>query len=217
MCLEEVVGGLEVGEPVRNGVTEKKRACFSPSTTGLRSYLSCCSTSINLSSHTGKMWTIILPRGELPGWNKSVNHSVTSDSSQPHGLPHQAPLSMHSYRQEYWSAQPFPSPGHLPNPEIESRSPALQADSLPSEPWEKPKDRWYLKGGMQQAWCEMSYLNDTHEPTSLTPSLEATPLDQALLPPLLNYVILAELYTSLCLFLRNWRPGSVPKSQKYED
>ena len=134
MCLEEVVGGLEGGEPVRNGVMEKKRACFSPSTTGLRSYLSCCSTSINLSSHTGKMWTIILPRGELPGWNKSVNHSVTSDSSQRHGLPHQAPLSMHSYRQEYWSAQPFPSPGHLPNPEIESRSPALQADSLPSEP-----------------------------------------------------------------------------------
>ena len=33
-------------------------------------------------------------------------------------------------RQEYWSGLPFPSPGNLPNPGIEPRSPALQADSL---------------------------------------------------------------------------------------
>ena len=37
-----------------------------------------------------------------------------------------------------WSGQPFPSPGDLPNPGIESRSPALQADSLPAEPQGKP-------------------------------------------------------------------------------
>ena len=37
-------------------------------------------------------------------------------------------------RQEYWSALPFPSPGDLPDPGIEHWSPALQADSLPSEP-----------------------------------------------------------------------------------
>ena len=36
-------------------------------------------------------------------------------------------------RQEYWSGLPFPSPGDLPNPGIEPGSPALQADSLPSE------------------------------------------------------------------------------------
>ena len=36
-------------------------------------------------------------------------------------------------RQEYWSALPFPSPGDLPGPGIEPRSPALQADALPSE------------------------------------------------------------------------------------
>ena len=35
--------------------------------------------------------------------------------------------------QEYWSGRPFPFPGNLPDPEIEPRSPALQADSLPSE------------------------------------------------------------------------------------
>ena len=41
-------------------------------------------------------------------------------------------------RQEYWSGLPFSSPGNLPNPGIEPRSPALQADALPSEPSEKP-------------------------------------------------------------------------------
>ena len=35
---------------------------------------------------------------------------------------------------EHWSGYPFPSPGDLPNPGIEPRSPALQADSLPAEP-----------------------------------------------------------------------------------
>ena len=45
----------------------------------------------------------------------------------------QAPLSMGFSRQKYWSGLPFPSPGNLPNPGIKPRSPALQADSLPSE------------------------------------------------------------------------------------
>ena len=42
-------------------------------------------------------------------------------------------------RPEYWSGQPFPSPGYLPNPGIELRSPTWQADSLPAEPPGKPK------------------------------------------------------------------------------
>ena len=46
---------------------------------------------------------------------------------------HQAPLSMRFSRQENWSGLPFPSPGDLQDPGIESRSPALQADSLPTE------------------------------------------------------------------------------------
>ena len=46
----------------------------------------------------------------------------------------QALLSMEFSRREYRSGQSFPSPGDLPNPGIESRSPALQADSLLSEP-----------------------------------------------------------------------------------
>ena len=51
----------------------------------------------------------------------------------------QAPLSMEFSRQEYWSVLPFPSPGDLPNPGFEPRSPVLQADSLPSQlPLGKP-------------------------------------------------------------------------------
>ena len=46
----------------------------------------------------------------------------------------QAPLSMELSRQEYWSGYPFLSPGDLPDPETEPRSPALQVDSLLSEP-----------------------------------------------------------------------------------
>ena len=51
----------------------------------------------------------------------------------PWSVARQAPLSMGSSGQEHWSGLPFPSPGDLPNPGIEPWSPALQADSLPSE------------------------------------------------------------------------------------
>ena len=46
----------------------------------------------------------------------------------------QAPLTMGSSRQEHWRGLPCPSPGDLPDPGIEPGSPALQAESLPSEP-----------------------------------------------------------------------------------
>ena len=49
-------------------------------------------------------------------------------------LPCQALLFMVFSRHEYWSRSPFCSPGNIPNPEMEPRSPAWQADSLPSEP-----------------------------------------------------------------------------------
>ena len=48
--------------------------------------------------------------------------------------------SMEFSRPEYWSGYPFPSPGDLPDPMIEPRSPALQADSLPAEPQWKPEN-----------------------------------------------------------------------------
>ena len=52
----------------------------------------------------------------------------------PWTVARQAPLSMRFSRQEHWSSLPFPSPRDHPKP----RSPALQADSLPSEPQGKP-------------------------------------------------------------------------------
>ena len=62
----------------------------------------------------------------------------------PWTVARQAPLSTGSSRQEYWSGWPFLSPGDLPDPRnlpdpgIKPRSPALLADSLPSETSGKP-------------------------------------------------------------------------------
>ena len=69
-----------------------------------------------------------------------LSHLVVSDSCDPWTVAHQAPLFMGVSRQEYWSGLPFPSPGDLHDPGIKSGSPALQVDSLPSEPLRKPPD-----------------------------------------------------------------------------
>ena len=50
----------------------------------------------------------------------------------------QASLSMGFPREEYWRGLPFPFPGDLPDPGVEPKSPALQADSLPTELLGKP-------------------------------------------------------------------------------
>ena len=52
----------------------------------------------------------------------------------PVDLALQAPQPMRLTRQEYCSGLPFPSPGDLPDPGLRPASPALQADSLLSEP-----------------------------------------------------------------------------------
>ena len=57
-----------------------------------------------------------------------------SDFLQLMTVAHQAPLSAEFSRQEYWSGLQFPPPGDLPNSGTEPRFPALQVDSLPSEP-----------------------------------------------------------------------------------
>ena len=69
----------------------------------------------------------------------------------PWSIAHQAPLSMGFSREKYWNGLPFPSPGDLPDPGIEPRSPALKADSFPSEPpgnpilcWVLPKNNYSL-------------------------------------------------------------------------
>ena len=63
-----------------------------------------------------------------------LSRSVVSDSAAPWTVACQVPISMGFSRQEYWSGLPLPPPGDLPDPGTESRSPSLQADSLPSEP-----------------------------------------------------------------------------------
>ena len=56
----------------------------------------------------------------------------------PWTVAHQAPLLMGLSRQECRRGLPFPSLGNLPNIGIELVFPALQVDSLPSEPPRKP-------------------------------------------------------------------------------
>ena len=65
--------------------------------------------------------------------SERVSSSVVSDSLQPHGL------------------LTFSSPGDLPNPGIEPGSPALQADSLPSEPPGKPQSKHMTVSGDEES------------------------------------------------------------------
>ena len=58
-------------------------------------------------------------------------------------VAYQPPSSMGFSTQEYWSGLPFPSPGDLPDPGIEPKSPTLRADALTCEP--PGKSKWYQK------------------------------------------------------------------------
>ena len=91
------------------------------------------------------MWLVTLSRVQL---------------CDPMDCSPQAPLSMDFSQQEYWSGLPFPSPGVLPNPGIEPRSPPLQTESLPSKPLGKPPGGFILK----LAWLRGvgSWASDLH-------------------------------------------------------
>ena len=71
----------------------------------------------------------------------------------PWTVARQAPLSMGLSWQEYWSGLPFPSPGDLPNPGIETTFPALAGRFFTTVPPGKPK-RNTLKAGY--CYCELS-------------------------------------------------------------
>ena len=87
------------------------------------------------------------PQGHPSTANRCTRHRSQQGPKQSEGLAlrpqrlYQAPLSIGFSRPEDWSALPlpFPSLGDLPNTGIEPRSPALQADSLPSERPGEPK------------------------------------------------------------------------------
>ena len=74
--------------------------------------------------------------------SENVNHSVVSDSMQPidYSLPGSFVYGILQARILEWVA--FPSPG------IEPWSLASQADSLPSEPPEKPHARKFINHKM---------------------------------------------------------------------
>ena len=79
----------------------------------------------------------------IPSQGSNVLHAAgvcvcqSSDRVRPFVTPwtaaHQAPLSMEFSKQEYWSGEPFSSPGNLLHLGIKPVSPARQVDSLPSE------------------------------------------------------------------------------------
>ena len=100
---------------------------------------------------------------------ESESHSVTSDSLWLHGLQ-----SMEFSRPEYWSEQPFPSLEDLPNPGIEPRSPALQADSLPVEPQRSPRTlEWVAypfssRSSQPRNWTGVSCIAGNSLPTELS-------------------------------------------------
>ena len=83
-----------------------------------------------------------------------------------------APLPMEFSRQEYWTGLPLATPRDLPNPEIQPMSPALQADSLPSEPSGKPDTRILVfhitetRHKMQKILYKRQGWNDSKELTS---------------------------------------------------
>ena len=94
------------------------------------------------------------------GRSESESHSVFSDSLQPHGVYN----PWNSLGQNTGVGSLFPSPGDLPNPGFKSRSPTLQADSLPGEPQGNP----YL--------CKLKFRSGAQlSPTLCDPMNHSTP------------------------------------------
>ena len=98
------------------------------------------SPSVRLSIHEPFIGSFVIPVEEPHYLNYICLIIIYINTyTTPWTVAQQAPPSMGFSRQEYWSALPFPSPGDLPDPGTEPRSPALQAYALTSEPPGKPK------------------------------------------------------------------------------
>ena len=144
--------------------------------------------------------------------------SVTSDSLQPHGLWLARLLCPWGFsKQEYWCGLPCPPPGDPPNPGIEPRSPALQADSLPTELSGKPV---YLFSRVQtfatlwtvarqaplsmafprQEYCSGFPFPPPGDPPN--PGIKPVPLVSPALPG--RFFTTSTTWESLCLFLDNF-------------
>ena len=80
-----------------------------------------------METHSSVLAWRIPGTGELGGLPSMGSHRVGQDCSDLAAAVAELPVqSMEFSRPEYWSGEPFPSPGDLPNPGIEPRSSALQ-------------------------------------------------------------------------------------------
>ena len=80
-------------------------------------------------------------------------------------------MFMEFSRQEYCSGLPFPTPGYLPNPGLEPKSPALQADSFPPETPGKPKQSLWNSPGKNIGVGIHSLLQEIFPTQGLIPRL----------------------------------------------
>ena len=94
---------------------------------------------IKLKSFCTMKETISKVKWQPSEWEKVKSVSRVWLFETPWTVAYQAPLSTGFSRQEYRSGLPLPSPGDLPDPRIELRSPTFQADTLTSESPGKPK------------------------------------------------------------------------------
>ena len=154
------------------GFSIKKASCFSFSCTLLHLVLSWCSLlefcpeawAAQGESHVAGNQGLRLITHWAPHWVTFV----MSDSSTLYSIAHRAPLPMGFSRQAYWSGLSCPSPGDLPKPWIEPRSPALQADSLLFEPPRKPSQ--LIASTNFPAMWESLLRVDPPAPSSITPA-----------------------------------------------
>ena len=123
-------------------VSVSSGCCLRPSSpaTGRRSVAAAAHRAVSVSPwNRAGLWAWLMRALEPSRGKRKLSHSVVPDSLRLCGLwPARLFLSMGFSRQEHWSGLPFPSPGDLPDPGIKLRSPALWADSLPSEPQGNP-------------------------------------------------------------------------------
>ena len=102
--------------------------------------------TVHIQDYSQKKRVIFQGEGFLVSGQQNVDVYMLSQSlSHVWLFAHQDPPSMDFSRQEYWSRLPFHSPGDLSDPGIKPRCPALQADSLPSEPLEIPTKKLWIK------------------------------------------------------------------------
>ena len=88
----------------------------------------------SLSISSSQFLILVFPKVSFRDASEVKSLSHVQLFVTPWTVAHQTPPSMGFSRQESWSGLPFPSPGDLPDPGIEPRSPTLQADNLTSEP-----------------------------------------------------------------------------------